>query len=122
MDFESFEWDEKKAESNYRKHRIDFEEATQVFSDPLSIEWLDDRTDYGEDRFIVLGKVQGRVLFVSYTIRGETIRLIHARRASKREQERSHGHPHRADMMLGRHSRSPSADRAPTGAAAPSFH
>jgi uncharacterized DUF497 family protein len=74
-----FEWDDAKAESNFRKHGVDFEEATRVFDDPLRIEWFDDRQNYGEDRFLVLGEVAGRILLVAYTMREETIRQ-HAKR------------------------------------------
>ncbi len=55
------------------------------------IEWLDDREDYGEDRFVTVGHVQGREIVVVYTIRGESRRLIMARRATRREREEYHG-------------------------------
>ena len=57
----------------------------------FGIEWLDDRREYGEDRFLILGEAQGRVLLVAYTVREERIRLIHARRATKWERETYYG-------------------------------
>ena len=86
-----FEWDGAKSESNFRKHGVDFEEATKVFDDLRRVEWFDDRRDYREERYLALGESEGRVLLVAYTLRGETIRLIHARRANKRESEMYHG-------------------------------
>lgn len=91
MDFESFEWDQTKAQSNLRNHGVAFEEATRVFDDPFAIEWLDDREDYGEDRYLILGEVNGRILLIAYTTREETIRLIHARLANKRQRETYYG-------------------------------
>jgi uncharacterized DUF497 family protein len=57
---ESFEWDEAKAAENYAKHGVSFETATEVFDDPFGIERLDDREDYGEVRFILIGTSRGR--------------------------------------------------------------
>jgi hypothetical protein len=48
----SFEWDEAKAAENYAKHGVSFETATKVFGDPFGVERLDDRENYGEERFI----------------------------------------------------------------------
>ena len=86
-----FEWDEAKAETNYRVHGVDFEEASRVFDDPCRLEWFDDRRDYGEDRFLALGQVHGRIVLVAYTMREETIRLIHARVANTRQRETYYG-------------------------------
>lgn len=86
-----FEWDEDKAEANYRKHGVDFPDATEVFDDVLRIEWHDTREDYGEERFCTVGKAQGALLFVAYTMRGERIRFITARSASRREKRDYHG-------------------------------
>lgn len=59
-----------------------------MFKDPFAIERLDDRQDYGEERFVLIGMAEGKVLlFVAYTERGERIRLISARRATQYEQE-----------------------------------
>ncbi len=85
-----FEWDERKDASNYARHGVSFAAARDVFKDPFAIEQLDDREDYGEDRFIIVGMVEGRLLFVAYTLRGESIRIISARGAEPHEQRRYH--------------------------------
>jgi uncharacterized protein len=82
----TFEWDDRKAAANYANHGIGFELANGVFRDPFAIERLDDREDYGEERFILIGGVEQLVLCVTYTERQGRIRLISARRATKREQ------------------------------------
>ena len=66
---------------------MSFETATEVFSDPFAIERRDDREDYGEDRFILIGIAEGTVLTVVYTERDGRIRIISARQATKREQD-----------------------------------
>ncbi|MBE9202654.1 BrnT family toxin [Synechocystis salina LEGE 06099] len=80
-----FEYDPQKAKSNRQKHGISFAEAEMVFFDPLTIHELDpDSTT--EERFIALGMGNtGSILVVVYTLRGEIIRLISARRATKQE-------------------------------------
>jgi uncharacterized protein len=83
----SYEWDETKAGENYAKHGVSFETAKDVFKDPFAIERLDDREDYGEDRFILIGTAESAVLTVVYTERDGRIRLISARRATKHEQD-----------------------------------
>ncbi len=88
---EGFEWDEAKANANLRKHGIDFLDAALVFDDEARLDWFDDREHYQEDRFCTLGDVQGRIIFVAYTIRGDRIRLITARRASTKEREEYYG-------------------------------
>jgi uncharacterized DUF497 family protein len=82
-----FEWDDDKAAENYAKHHIDFWRARRVFDDPLGVDGTDDTTFYGERRFTVIGMVEGTLLFVVYTERGERVRLISARRATKHEQD-----------------------------------
>jgi len=83
-----FEWNETKARSNWRRHGVSFELATSVFKDPFAIERLDDRLDYGEPRFVVLGMAEGQVLlFVACTEREDRIRIISARRATQHEEE-----------------------------------
>ena len=72
-----FEWDEEKNRINKRKHKISFETAAHVFYDPDYIEMYDFEHSIDEDRYIALGKV-GDVLFVVFTERKETIRLISA--------------------------------------------
>jgi uncharacterized DUF497 family protein len=83
-----FEWDDAKAESNERKHGVSFTEAMTVFADPLSITGYDPRHADDEDRFLSMGtSVDGRLLVVSHTDRGETVRIISARVATRRERK-----------------------------------
>ncbi len=90
MDDEAFDWDDVKAAENYAKHGVGFDTAKKVFEDVFAIERLDDREDYGELRFNILGMVEGRLLFVSYTMRNETIRIISARGAEPHEKRKYH--------------------------------
>ncbi len=83
----SFDWDADKAEENYATHGVSFELAELVFSDPFAVERVDDRQDYGEERFILIGMAREVVLFVVYTEREERIRLISARRATRLERD-----------------------------------
>ena len=61
----NFEWDDSKAAENYAKHGVSFEMARDVFRDPFAVERLDDREAYGEERFVVIGMVENRLLFVA---------------------------------------------------------
>ena len=79
-----------KAASNYAKHGVRFEAAREVFKDPFATEELDDREIYGEERFILIGMADGRLLVVVYTMRGETIRIISARGAEPYERRQYH--------------------------------
>lgn len=85
-----FEFDEAKAQSNREKHGLSFELAAYVFADPNRIELPDLRRAYGEERFITIGAIQGRVVVVVYTCRDGAIRLISARKANAREQKKYH--------------------------------
>jgi uncharacterized protein len=82
-----FEWDERKNAANVRKHGIDFETAKLIFDGPM-YEVLDQGIDYGEERVIALGAVEGRELVVVYTDRGERRRIISARRARSHERKK----------------------------------
>lgn len=82
-----FEWDRAKAAANYAKHGVSFAFATLAFDDPFAIERVDNRRRYGEERFILIGMAQDDVLFVAYTEREDRIRLISARRATRREHD-----------------------------------
>jgi len=83
-----FEWDEKKAKRNIRKHKVSFEEATTVFADPLSLTIPDPLHSEEEDRFVTMGmSIKGRLLVVVHTERGEAIRIISARPATRGERE-----------------------------------
>ena len=90
MDDGEFQWDDRKASQNAAKHGITFEMARDVFSDPFVIEWLDDGQDASEQRFTALGMSEQRILFVAYTLRGDAIRIISARRAESTERRRYH--------------------------------
>ena len=65
-----------------------FEYAARVFLDPRRLDAVDDRRDYGEERRVTLGVIEGRLFVVAYTIRGKVIRLISARKANEREWRR----------------------------------
>lgn len=84
----TFEWDEEKAQINLKKHGVSFEEASSVFACPLSLTIADPLHSNEEDRFITLGESNnGRLLVVVTTDRGESIRIISARIASRRERK-----------------------------------
>lgn len=80
-----FEWDEEKRFINIRQHGIDFRDIPPVFDENVVI-MEDDRFEYGEQRFILLGVLIGRVVVVVYTERGDKTRLISARKATKYEE------------------------------------
>ena len=80
-----FEWDENKNRLNFEKHGIDFNLAKTAFDGEI-VTKVDGRFDYGEIRQVALGEVEGRVLFVVYTERGDVIRIISARKANKKER------------------------------------
>ena len=83
----NFEWDEKKAKSNRKKHGIGFDEAATVFLDPFSITISDHDHSAEEQRYIDIGSSEkGRVLVVVYTDRGVNIRIISCRRATYSER------------------------------------
>lgn len=87
-----FEWDPRKAAWNLKKHGVSFQEATSVFRDPLSITISDPDHFDSELRFVDLGlSHRGRLIVVSYTERGDNIRIISARRASRSEQKEYEG-------------------------------
>ena len=85
-----FVWDSEKAEKNWRKHGIYFEDATYVFFDEGKVDEFDEIHSDFEDRYKIIGRV-GKILAVIYTERGEKIRIISARQASKREEEKYYG-------------------------------
>ena len=89
-----FEWDPKKAEANWKKHKVSFKQARDVWNDTLALDQPDDREDYGEDRSNREGMVEGRLLVVTYTTRfdngNEIIRIVPARPAERSERKRYH--------------------------------
>jgi len=83
----SFEWQPAKAADNVRKHGVSFGEASSVFGDPLARILEDPRHSIGEQRFAIIGvSVMNRLLAVMFTERGTRVRLISARRATRRER------------------------------------
>ena len=84
----AFEWDSNKAATNLAKHGVSFEEAKTVFDDPLYIDFYDlDHSD-DEHRYIMIGmSEQNRLLLVAYTERGDVIRLISEREATRAERK-----------------------------------
>ena len=83
-----FEWNDAKAQANFRIHGVSFDLAKTVFRDVFAVDRIDDRADYGEERFIVIGMAEGNLLlFVAYTEREGRIRIISARRATQYEEE-----------------------------------
>ena len=82
-----FEWDSRKEAQNRQKHGVSFREAATVFGDPLSTEFPDPDHSQGEERYIIIGMSRrGRILVVAHTEKGDTIRIISARRATQYER------------------------------------
>lgn len=84
------EWDDNKNLINIKKHGISFETAALVFADEERIEYFDKLHSINEDRYVVLGCVQG-ILYVVYTMRGEAARIISARMATPTERKIYYG-------------------------------
>jgi hypothetical protein len=87
MDELQFEWDEEKATLNLAKHGVSFLLAAEIFANEI-LEKIDGREEYGELRFIALGRVEVEVYRVVYTWRGDrVVRLISAQKANRHERE-----------------------------------
>ena len=83
-----FEWDRKKAASNLSKHRVSFEEALTVFSDPLARIFDDEDHSIEEQREIIIGhSAKDRLLVVCFTAQGDSVRIFSARTATRRERK-----------------------------------
>ena len=83
-----FEWDPNKAKENLETHGVSFDEASTAFRDTLSLAIYDPLHSEDEDRFVLIGSShRSRLLVVVHTDRGDKIRLISARKASKKERE-----------------------------------
>lgn len=80
-----FEWDERKRKSNLRKHGIDFVGCEAIFAGTVKT-MIDDRADYGEERFVTFGLLDDRVVAVVHTEAADTIRVISIRKATRHEQ------------------------------------
>ena len=83
-----FEWDDAKSKATRKDRGFGFEEAAGVFLDPCRFTFPDERNDYGEPRWVTFGEIEGRLFAVAYTMRGDTIRIISARKANARERRR----------------------------------
>lgn len=82
----NFEWDEQKSRANLRKHGLSFADAFRIFDAPMLID-QDNRFDYGEDRWIGIGRIQSRIVVVVYSEPdAETIRIISLRKALSHER------------------------------------
>ncbi|MFG6667494.1 BrnT family toxin [Halomonas sp. HNIBRBA4712] len=90
----TFDWDPHKDAANRRKHDVSFQEAKTAFTDEFGRLISDPDHSVEEDRFILLGtSIQSRLLVVCHCIReGETIRIISARKANKRERKAYEGY------------------------------
>ena len=84
-----FEWDSAKEQANRKKHGVDFRTAARVFLAPHVIEF-DDLDATGELRFNAIGLVDDRMLFVTYTMRGDVVRIMSARGAEPHEKRKYH--------------------------------
>jgi uncharacterized protein len=83
-----FEWDPDKAKENLEIHGVSFDEASTAFRDTLSLAIYDPLHSEEEDRFVLIGNShKDRLLVVVHTERGDNIRLISARKVSKKERE-----------------------------------
>ncbi len=83
----NFQWDRDKAKKNLKKHGVDFADAVMVFEDEMALT-MEDTDAEGELRFVTVGNdALGQVVTVVYTWRKEDIRLISARKATKRERQ-----------------------------------
>jgi hypothetical protein len=94
MDSISFSWDIRKNKANQKKHRVSSEEAQTVFFDEHAIEYYDPDHSESEDRFLMLGhSYRTRILVISYTLGKDVkeIRIISARKATKKEQKEYFG-------------------------------
>jgi uncharacterized protein len=85
-----FEWDEAKSDATFEARGFDFAYAAMLFDDPFRIEREDDRIDYGELRWQTIGLIEGEVIFVAFTMRGDVTRIISARRAHDNEERHYH--------------------------------
>jgi hypothetical protein len=84
----NFEWDETKARTNLKKHGVSFAEATTVFGDSFAVTIDDPLHSIDEERFVTIGYSEAqRLLVVVHTDRGDNIRIISARTATRRERQ-----------------------------------
>lgn len=81
-----FEWDRAKHARTLRERGLGFDDAARIFAGPVLI-WEDARRDYGEVRLRAVGETEGDILHVAFTWRGSVLRIISARRASRKEAQ-----------------------------------
>lgn len=81
-----YEWDQNKKEDNHRKHGLSFDDAAEVF-DGQCLTFEDRRIAYGEERYITMGHLKGRLVVIAHTPRGGNTRIISMRKANSREQK-----------------------------------
>ena len=87
MDYE-YAWDDRKAQVNLQKHKVSFEEASSVFSDPLALTYADGMHSLNEARFLTFGmSFSSRILIISHTEIPAGIRIISARKADRTERK-----------------------------------
>lgn len=87
----AFDWDPTKAAANIANHKVSFEQAKGVFRDPFAVEFEDNRENYSEERYIIIGMTEGRLLTVVYTLReSDQIRIISAWKAEPQDRRRYH--------------------------------
>jgi hypothetical protein len=83
-----FEWDKRKNQANIEKHGLDFADVSKVFQSPMLVK-IDDREDYGEDRWIGIGLMDMRVIVIIFTEpKDNTIRVVSFRKATTDERKR----------------------------------
>ena len=92
-----FEWDHAKSEENRKKHGVSFEEAREIFDDPLHLAFLDERFGYFEERWITIGSTKKRRIVVAANLcfddeGEEVVRIISARGATAHERKAYEGH------------------------------
>jgi uncharacterized DUF497 family protein len=88
MESMQFEWDSEKAARNLAKHGVSFHEAGTVFGDPVALTYFDPDHSSEDDRFLTFGhSSEGRLLVVSHTDRDDRIRIISAKRATRKERK-----------------------------------
>ena len=91
----NFEWDEGKSEACYRERGFNFEYAAFAFADPNRVIQQDTRYVYGEDRYQLIGRIEGRLFVLVFTPRHDVIRIISARKANSREVTRYEDRAHK---------------------------
>ena len=87
-DILEFEWDESKSQQCLRDRGFSFASAVPAFADPDRFTATDERWEYGEIRYRLYRRIDGRLFIVVYTMRGRTVRIISARKANARERRR----------------------------------